>query len=314
MQSASLQPHCYGRHSQIAKGLQLSPPCSDAQPDLYSSSSSDSKLTSCDLPRYFSLHPRELLPSKYLNRLMAELRRRDEAVGKRGEKFRGPGKRNVKAEKKHLEMLMKVQCNSRWSDHDNEVFIVPSKWLNYWKDCANNEEPEHGEDPGPVSHSEIMLDPNEYYHSLDRESQFDWVLKETAEEEKDYYVASKELWEFLQGLYGGTEAIRFRLSSCANHRKLDVRFSKVAFPPTVGRDHLHGQRPASVRTAAPHFLPQQLHLRLPQGVHRRPLLLPQRQGNPSLETRAELRAIHRILQKKHKGLVWSDKVAGEDIV
>lgn len=159
-------------------------------------------------------------------------KKKDELEIKAG-RIIGQNKRNMKAKAKHIEMLMKVQCNTRWSDKDNEVFIVPSKWLNYWKDSINSGnskcDSEGKMNPGIITYNEIMVSKNDYYHSLEKESQFDWVLRETVEEEKDYYVASKELWEFLHELYGGPEAIRYRTDSYASHRKLDIKFSKVYF-------------------------------------------------------------------------------------
>lgn len=158
-------------------------------------------------------------------------KRKGELESKSG-RIIGRNKRNMKANAKHIEMLMKVQCNTRWSDQDNEVFIVPSKWLNYWKDFINSGnsecDSEDKENPGPIAYNEIMLNKDDYYHSLE-ESQFDWVLKETVEEEKDYYVASKDLWEFLHELYGGSGAVRYRIDSYVSHKKLDIKFSKVHF-------------------------------------------------------------------------------------
>lgn len=137
-------------------------------------------------------------------------------------------RREIKTEAKYIEMLMRVQCKSRWSDQDNEAFIIPSKWLNSWKEHVDSDKTQGlSEKLGPISCKEIILDTEEYYHSLDRESQFDSILKDTAEEEKDYYIASKELWQSLHNTYGGEEAIRYRLSSSTNHKCLDLKFSKV---------------------------------------------------------------------------------------
>jgi len=138
-------------------------------------------------------------------------------------------------------MLMKVQCNTRWSDKDNEVFIVPSQWLNYWKDNGNTKS-----NLGAISYKEIMRDENEYYHSLEKESQFDWVLKETVEEERDYYLASKELWEFLHEFHGGSEAIRYRFRSYTIQKKLDIQFSKVHSIVRIGENNIFDKGSAFV--------------------------------------------------------------------
>ena len=115
---------------------------------------------------------------------------------------------------------MRIQCESTWSDHDNEVFIVPSKWLNNLKAHIYSKDKE----PGPISYKDLMLDRGEYYHSLDEENQFNWILKETAEEEKDYYIVSKELWEHFNDSYDGERVIRYR-----QDKQIDLKLSKVNF-------------------------------------------------------------------------------------
>lgn len=144
-------------------------------------------------------------------------------------------KREVKAEMKHVENLMKIQCNTRWSDVDNEVYIMPAKWLDYWKEhvnysnsCCSSVNSEINASPNPISYKEIMMQSEEYYHSPNSLDQFKWILKEKAKEEKDYYIVSKELWEFLHKKYGGDEAIRYRIYYHMNSsKKLDIKFSKV---------------------------------------------------------------------------------------
>jgi hypothetical protein len=73
-----------------------------------------------------------------------------------------------------------------------------------------------------------MLTEKEYYHPLTHTNQFTWVLKEGAEKEKNYYVASRELWMFLHEIYGGEEAIRYRVNLyTGSDRRLDIKFYKV---------------------------------------------------------------------------------------
>jgi hypothetical protein len=172
-----------------------------------------------NFPGIFFSECRKRSHSKYINKLIQQLEEKKEGLESR---TGGLKKRNIKTEAKHVEKLMKVQCNTRWNDRDNEAFIVPSQWLNYWKDSKKNKT-----NPGAISFKEIMLNSDKYYHSLKKESQFDYILKETMEEEKDYYIAPKELWEFLHEVHGGAEAVRYRLNSCITQRKLDIRFSKV---------------------------------------------------------------------------------------
>lgn len=158
---------------------------------------------------------------------MTELRQRKEGVEHKAERpqFTGLGRRSAKAEAKNIETMMRVQCSTMWSDQDNEVFVLPSKWLSCWKNCVQSGELESGNQPGPVVLSDIMLNPDLYYHPLSTESQLDRVLKETSEE--DYHIASKELWESLRELYGGEEAIRYRFASPAGRKHLDLNFSGV---------------------------------------------------------------------------------------
>lgn len=160
---------------------------------------------------------------------MDEIRKREKVLESKELKVIGESK----GESKYIETLMKIQCESRWSDYDNEVFIVPSKWLNSWKAHIHFKDKE----PGPISCKDLMLDREEYYHSLDGESQFDWILKETVKEEKDYYITSREIWEELNNLYGGERAIRYR-----QHKVIDLKLSKVA--PLIILDHynIHNQR------------------------------------------------------------------------
>lgn len=109
---------------------------------------------------------------------------------------------------------------------------MPCRWFDKWKSFIEYDElksftqidtPSSGREPnypGPITYKELLADDKEYLHNYSAPERLrDVVIKHSAEEGKNYFVVSKDLYEYLQENYGGEAILRHQLEIGCNGLK-----------------------------------------------------------------------------------------------
>lgn len=150
-------------------------------------------------------------------------------------------KRTRKREAKHVSSLLRTWRNTAWNTHDNIFYIIPSKWFSKWKAYTGYDEPrslsqtgtpnsvQEPDPPGPITYKELLADDKDYLHNYSvPDNARDKIIKDSAEEGKDYMTIPKELYEFLAEKYGGTGITRCQVDiGCNGIRKFYPKLVRV---------------------------------------------------------------------------------------
>lgn len=130
-------------------------------------------------------------------------------------------KRAKKREAKHVSSLLRTWRNTMWHSSDTILSLISSKWFARWKAFIewdegksysqtgtpkSLQEPDY---PGPMSIKDLLADDKEYLHNYTVPDRMrEKVIKESAEEGRDYFIGPKELYDYLQEKYGGAGILR----------------------------------------------------------------------------------------------------------
>lgn len=132
------------------------------------------------------------------------------------------------SEANYIYSLIAVQRKTRWNAFDQDCYILPADWFAHWAEFIRQAGKEN---PGPINTANLLMDSKEYYHNYGcYAAPCNYVIKETLEESKDYYVVSRDIWKFLANTYGGggTALRRYNVPAGPNGKlKRDVRLKKV---------------------------------------------------------------------------------------
>lgn len=192
----------------------------------------------------------------YFKELLAELRQRriqlDEKIREKSSEKKNMhasthGKEDLKREALITQNLFATMRKTRWTYFEHSAYIISAKWLNKWKEYVSfdkvvqlnrgiapqNEYPSNPDPasvPGPIDNEGLLLDKKEYFHNF---SNFcgiaNCIIRDTFEEKRDYYLVSKDCWDYLHRKYGGTYILkRCKVPIDYNGKvKLDIKFFKV---------------------------------------------------------------------------------------
>ena len=162
-------------------------------------------------------------------------------------------KRKRKLEANKVSSMLKIADNTSWNEDDNSFYLIPMKWFSSWKkyiryDNHSSVQNSEEEEPGSIRYSELLADDKDYLHNYSvPENSRDKIIKQFAEEGKDYLIISTELHSLLQESYGGSGIKRWQVPIGSNGlRKL---FPKL----------MHVQYFVIIRSILPLFITENLH-------------------------------------------------------
>jgi len=124
---------------------------------------------------------------------------------------------------------------TRWTSLDRDCYIIPAKWFSRWDDYVKGSGDIKGLSgaerlsPGPIDNQSLLMDSKEYYHNYScSAAACNHILRESLEENRDYYVVSREIWEYLFNTYGGLELRRENIYISPNGKtRPDIKLEKV---------------------------------------------------------------------------------------
>ena len=103
-----------------------------------------------------------------------------------------------------IRMKQNIRDGSRW-------YIIEYDWLQRWKEYSNSAWED--DDPGPIA-NDLLLEDNENIVYVEKEDSafkdcYTKVLKDGLRENRDYYIVSPEIWNYLQAIYWGDPIVRY---------------------------------------------------------------------------------------------------------
>ncbi|MDR3737317.1 MAG: DUSP domain-containing protein [Acidobacteriaceae bacterium] len=144
-------------------------------------------------------------------------------------------------EAKYVALQFKLANCTAWNARDRQAYILSAKWFSKWNKyvdfeelinkhkVGNNGPAEPVLHPGPIASKQLVMDPKEHFnHHSSPDALCNAVLQDYAEENKDFYVVSKELWEYIHKRYSGSTLVRYYIPTGVNGMThLDLRLAKV---------------------------------------------------------------------------------------
>jgi len=147
-------------------------------------------------------------------------------------------------EAKHIAKLFKTMNCTRWNNRDSARFIISAKWFAKWKAYIGYDEfilkSSKGNSgtsmlflntthPGPILNDKLLIDSKECLHDYACQSEIcNTALRETAEENKDYYIVTSDIWNYLHNKYTGLAIPRKSISIGSNGSNYyELNLSKV---------------------------------------------------------------------------------------
>jgi len=98
----------------------------------------------------------------------------------------------------------------------------------YYANQTPKESMKGKEKPGPITNSDILEDPANYYTSDDPDDMYNVVLKPEQRERLDYKILTDKQWEFLYSRYGGVPIKREKYKAeYYAHYQVEVYFQKI---------------------------------------------------------------------------------------
>lgn len=174
--------------------------------------------------------------NEYFRELMTELSQRNKQLREKiwADKVSFTRPHTQKDEAAHVSSLFSVTTRTKWTFFDKEVFILPTKWFEKWKayvnyDGGNNPPMEHIPPPGQISTQSLLLESKDYFHDFSCPNALsNHILRDSMEEKRDFYIVSKDIWEYLHSIYGGQPIQRNRIVIEHNGKTmLDLKLQKV---------------------------------------------------------------------------------------
>lgn len=85
--------------------------------------------------------------------------------------------------------------------------------------------------PGPIDNQILLKESKEYYHNLYSQNAIcNFALRDSLEENRDYYVVTRDIWDFLHKRYGGMTVRRESILLGRNGKlKPDINLERVSF-------------------------------------------------------------------------------------
>ena len=117
------------------------------------------------------------------------------------------------------------------------VYILPSEWLEKWKEFNNyyefmgdeNKRKDFMEDEGqkvewlgPIDPTSVLADIPNLVDPAPEEMYTNFQIKQGLEENKDFYIISEEFWDQLYQRYGGTAVQRPTYRKSENYMTISV--------------------------------------------------------------------------------------------
>lgn len=155
-------------------------------------------------------------------------------------------RKDLAQQAKYVAELIVIMKKTNWSMYDRECYLISSDWFTKWagyvglprylnnidtitdlklKNAETNTIQSH---PGPIDNEALIANTKGLlFHSQGNNK---LVLRENLEENKDFYVLTKDIWNYLYFLYGGTAIQRDCIILGGNGRiKKDIKMLKVIF-------------------------------------------------------------------------------------
>lgn len=150
-------------------------------------------------------------------------------------------KRLKRHEAKYVSLMFKVANCTAWNLRDRQAYVLPAKWFSRWEKYMEYDEPnnKHNKErtngaetamsPGEINAKQLAMDPKEHFHHhASPDALCNVVLQPYMKENRDFYVVSKELWEYLSKKYSGASLMRYYIPMGFNGMtRLDLRLAKV---------------------------------------------------------------------------------------
>ena len=187
-----------------------------------------------------------------------------------GEQNKREIKRARRNEARYVAMQFKVANCTKWNEYDIQTFILSAKWFGKWKNYVEYDELINGhkrttpsihsasttnggtnsltsyQHPGPIANDHLLLDQKEYFRDFSCPNSIcNTVISDCFEENKDYYVISKQMWQYLHNKYGGMTIARNSIPVGPNGlRKVDLKFTRVILISSshIGKDSVYKER------------------------------------------------------------------------
>jgi len=152
---------------------------------------------------------------------------------------------------RHVASLIAVMRRTKWTKFDKELCILSARWFEKWSNYVRfdkyfnaskgqlklyyfnshdaNEADSTHEPPGPIDNQTLLMESKEYYHNLCHpNATCNHILRESLEENRDYYVVTREIWEYLCGIYDGTKVHRHNIFIGPNGKMYpDIKLERV---------------------------------------------------------------------------------------
>ena len=160
------------------------------------------------------------------------------------EKYDNSNPSSLSAQATYVANLIWIMKKTTWCKYDRKCYLISADWLEKWRkyvqfdeegDCVNNEnlEVDLKENPGPIQNQFLIEEDKDFIHNpLCSESPYNFIIKKELKENKEYYVVTKDIWNYLYSIYGGKEIGRDCIYFGANGRiHQDITMLKVIVIP-----------------------------------------------------------------------------------
>lgn len=196
-----------------------------------------------------SLHSKHR--TAYFSGLASALRRREAALkapGLAASSSSGPSRAQQAT---HVANLIFILRTTSWTRCDRRCYLVAAEWFDRWSEYVDfskhfsmkkiqlgsvySQAQESAETfvsdeyPGEIGNQCLLANEKEFYHNYSHPKALcNLVLRESLEENRDYYIVTRDIWDYLRSIYRGFELPRDCVSVGANGRILaDVKMPKV---------------------------------------------------------------------------------------
>ena len=154
---------------------------------------------------------------------------------------------------KYIAGLVWILRKTNWTKYEKECYIISARWFDKW--AAYVDFPKYSskgnltplyyttpsgddinfgtgkEHPGAIDNQYLLAEAKEYYHNFSYlQDKCNFVFRDGLEENRDYYVVTKDIWDYLHSIYGGLALSRDCMYAGVNGRmKIDIKMEKVCF-------------------------------------------------------------------------------------
>eukprot|EP00826_Nyctotherus_ovalis_P020206 TRINITY_DN16327_c0_g2_i3.p1 TRINITY_DN16327_c0_g2~~TRINITY_DN16327_c0_g2_i3.p1 ORF type:complete len:254 (-),score=19.34 TRINITY_DN16327_c0_g2_i3:15-776(-) len=131
----------------------------------------------------------------------------------------------------HVANLIFILRTTNWTRCDRRCYLVTTEWFDRWSEYVdfskhfNMKKVQLGsvytqaqesaeaivsdEYPGEIGNQCLLANEKEFYHNYGHPKALcNFVLREPLEENRDYYIVTKDIWDYLRSIYRGFELPR----------------------------------------------------------------------------------------------------------